>query len=69
MSIFEEGPQRIGSRKSFVVVPEDVRRAHATPREPLGRWLVDDLPRGANLDFAGDRESRRKIPFTDEVTE
>ena len=65
----EEGPQRIGSRKSFVVVPEHVWRAHAAPREPLGRWLVDNVPRGANLDFAGDRESRRKIPFTDEVTE
>lgn len=65
----EEGPQRIGSRKSFVVVPEHVWRAHATPREPLGRWLVDNVPRGANLDIPGDRGSRREIPFIDGVTE
>ena len=65
----EEGPQRIGSRKSFVVVPEHVWRACSIPREPLGRWLVDNVPRGANLDIPGDRGSRRKIPFTDGATE
>ena len=45
----EEGPQRIGVRRTFVVVPERLWREQAPGREPLGRWLVDNVPRGANL--------------------
>ena len=59
-----EGPQRIGARKHFVVVPESMWRAHAPERKPLGRWLIEDMSRGTNLeipDRAGD--SRREIPF------
>ena len=62
----EEGPQRIGTRRPFVVVPERVWEARAPSRPPLGRWLVDNLPRGVNLDIPDRRESRREIPFRDE---
>ena len=60
----EEGPQRIGVRKPFVVVPERVWLAHAPVRTPLGQWLIDNMPRGVNLEIPRDRGSRRKIPFS-----
>ena len=59
----EEGPQRIGVRKPFVVVPERLWEAHAPVRTPLGEWLVNNMPRGVNLEIPRDRGSRRKIPF------
>ena len=59
-----EGPQRIGARKRFVIVPEAAWQAHApTPRTPLGRWLVENMPRGINLETP-DRRSNREIPFS-----
>ena len=61
----EEGPQRIGARKAFVVVPEHVWNAQSSPRKPLGQWLIDNMPRGTNLEIPGDRNSRREIPFDD----
>ncbi|MCY3819185.1 MAG: hypothetical protein OXH52_07470 [Gammaproteobacteria bacterium] len=61
----EQGPQRIGTRKSFVVVPADVRDGRQSPREPLGRWLVENVPRGTNLE-APDRSSNRPVPLLDE---
>jgi len=62
----EEGPQRIGKRKSFVVVPAETWERHVPPRKPLGQWLVENMPRGVNLEIPHDRSSRREIPFTDE---
>ena len=62
-----EGPQRIGARKPFIVVPERVWREHAPPpRKPLGQWLIENMPRGTNLEIP-DRggDSRREIPFAD----
>ena len=63
-----EGPQRIGARKHFVVVPESVWHAHALERKPLGRWLIENMPRGTNLEIP-DRGSTRKVPFIDEDDE
>ena len=59
----EEGPQRIGVRRAFVVVPEHVWHAHSPVRTPLGQWLVENMPRGLHLEIPGDRRSRREIPF------
>ncbi|WP_419942842.1 type II toxin-antitoxin system prevent-host-death family antitoxin [Candidatus Palauibacter sp.] len=59
----EQGPQRIGVRRAFVVVSERMWREKAPGREPLGRWLVDNVPRGLNLDIPRERGSRREIPF------
>lgn len=65
----EKGPQRIGVRRAFVVVPERVWQAHAPVRTPLGQWLVENMPRGVHLEIPGDRRSRREIPFASGDTE
>lgn len=59
-----EGPQHIGRRKSFVVVSTGDWYAKRPPRKPMDRWLVDNMPRGVNLDITGERRSRRERPFT-----
>ena len=59
----EQGPQRIGVRRSFVVVSERLWREKTLVREPLGRWLIENIPRGQDLEIPGERESRRGIPF------
>ena len=60
----EEGPQLIGTQKKYVVVPAHLWEEKQPPRKPLGKWLVENMPRGTNLeipDLGG--ESRREIPF------
>ena len=64
----EEGPQRIGTRKPFVVVPARTWEEKARPGKPLGQWLIENVPRGTNLEVP-DRRSRRPIPFIDEKAE
>ncbi len=65
----EEGPQRIGRRKSFVVVPAETWEAHVPPRKPLGQWLIDNMPRGVDIPIPDRRDSGREIPFSDEDEE
>ena len=65
----QEGPQRIGVRKSFVVVPAELWHASTQAVKPLGRWLVDNIPRGANLVTPDRREPGRGIPFSGGETE
>lgn len=36
------------------------------PRIPLGQWLVENMPRGTDLEVPDRRESNRKIPFIDD---
>ena len=64
----EEGPQRIGTRKPFVVVPAKIWEEKARPRKPLGQWLIENVPRGTNLEVP-DRSYHRPIPFIDEEAE
>ena len=66
----EEGPQRIGARKPFVVVPAHVWDAQQTPtRKPLGQWIIENLPRGIELEIPSRRERGREIPFLAEADE
>ena len=65
----EEGPQRIGERKSFIVTAERVQEKRAPELMPLGKWLVANTPRGTNLEIPSRRGSSRKIPFIDEESE
>ena len=65
----DEGPQRIGTRKTYVVIPEKDWEARQKPRIPLGKWLVENMPRGTNLEIPRDRGSERPIPFIDEDVE
>ena len=74
----EEGPQRIGTRKSFVVVPESVwkgrngeagpekKEEDSAPRKPLGQWLVENMPCGTDLEIPDRKMDKdRPIPFID----
>ena len=61
----EEGPQRIGLRKPFVVVPERTWRERAPERKPLGQWLVENMPRGVELELPSRRDPPREVPFAD----
>ncbi len=60
----EEGPQRIGTRRPFVVVPAAAWEEKASARKPLGQWLMENLPRGIELELPG-RSSNRPVPFSD----
>jgi prevent-host-death family protein len=62
----EEGPQRIGTKETFVVVPEQTWRALTSPRKPLGRWLIETMPRGEALELPERKEPQRPVPFLDE---
>ena len=46
-----EGPQRIGTRRPFIVVPADAWYARTHPPKPLGQWLIENVPRGTNLEI------------------
>ena len=59
----EEGPQQIGKRRPCVVVSAKQWHANNPPHKPMGKWLVDNIPRGINLNFDFDRNSEREITF------
>ena len=63
-----EGPQRIGSRRPFIVVPAEAwYEKTQTPKKermPFGQWLVENTPRGTNFEVPS-RKSNRPIPFVD----
>ncbi|MXW30488.1 MAG: hypothetical protein F4Z88_07100 [Chloroflexi bacterium] len=63
----EQGPQRIGVQRAFIVVPERVWRERAHPRKPLGQWLVENFPRGIELELPSRDDDDREIPFADEA--
>lgn len=61
-----EGPQVIRARSPFIVQPESLPQSkHAPQSKPLGKWLIENVPRGANFDTPRDRHSKRPIPFVD----
>ena len=65
----EEGPQYIGVKKLFVVMPANTPSDAKTAPEHLGRWLVENTPRGTNLEIPSRREAGREIPFINEADE
>ena len=68
----EEGPQRIGERKTFIVTAERKRKSSPVPEGmPLGKWLVANTPRGTNLEIPSRHRGKtsRKTPFIDEESE
>ena len=64
----EEGPQRIGTRKPFVVMTEKLWQDQTKPPRPLGQWLVENVPRGTELEIPQDRRSARVAPFVEDRT-
>ncbi len=70
----EEGPQRIGLRKPFLVVSErqwrsrehDLEWRRRVPEEmPMGKWLVENMPRGVGLELPDRSDPPRETPFSD----
>ena len=61
-----EGPQRIGVRRSFILVPSRLWQTKEPPGKHMGKWLVENMPRGTNLPVPDRREPEPKIPFIDE---
>lgn len=49
-------------------VPEAGCEEIAPPRKPLGRWLMENMPQGVEIELP-DRSSDRPTPFTDEEDE
>ena len=62
----EEGPQRIGIKKTFVVVSLQTWRTLVAPTPELGKWLVENMPRGLVLPVPNRAEPERRNPFVDE---
>jgi len=58
----QEGPQRIGLRQPFFVMPAAMWEANSSSRKPLGQWLLGNLPQGVDLESPS-RVSQREIPF------
>ena len=63
----EEGPQIIGTARPCIVVPESLWRENATDPKPLGKWLVENTPRGDPLTLPQRGELGRRVPFADET--
>ena len=72
--VAEVDGQRAKEAKDFVVVPVDVWQKKNAPEKQfpdkhLGKWLVENTPRGTNLEIPSRRETGRKIPFINEADE
>ena len=48
--VTEVGPQKIGIRRSYVVITESKWREVSEPNQSLGQWLVKNMPRVLNDD-------------------
>ena len=64
----EKQPQRIGTRRTYVVVPQTVWRERTEPGIPLGPWLAENIRRGVELDdvLPSRHEPVRPLPFHDD---
>ena len=64
-----EGPQYIGTGKTFVVSPVEATPDQDEPELTLGQWLVENAPRGTNLVVPDDEPPEDEIPWTEEVNQ
>jgi len=66
----EDGPQRIGVEKPFIVIPAETWDAMNPPDEnplPLGKWLLANMPRGEELPLPSRKDADRPIPFIEDA--
>ena len=49
------------------IVPADAWYAKTPPRKPIGQWLIDNIPRGINLEIPDRHESEHEIPFITQI--
>lgn len=63
------GPQRIGTLRRYVVMPEDDWRAlaSAAPKPSLGQFILHHMPRLDDLEPPRREGPPRPIPFADET--
>lgn len=61
----EVGPQQIGLQRPHVVVPLDQWRARTEPEPNFGAWLVENAPRGCEIELPSRDDADREIPFAD----
>ena len=73
----EKGPQHIGTDRPFVVVPAETwyaqeqrhRQSQQQSRKPMGQWLLENMPRGIDLELPSRHEPERPIPFLNQENE
>ena len=63
-----EGPQHIGTRKTFVVVPAESWYRSQEPRRTWAGGWSRMSPEASTGTYPGDRQSDRRVPFTGEDT-
>jgi prevent-host-death family protein len=61
----EEGPQRIGTKRRFVIVPEEEWQKHAEQPLHIGQWLLKNMPRIDDLELPDRAEPERPPLFSD----
>lgn len=65
-----EGPQFIGRRRRYVVMPFEDWQARAEPKMGLGEWLVANAPRCCDdFELPSRDDGDREIPFADLMEE
>ena len=64
-----DGPQRIGTRRRYVVMPEEDWRAMApaAAKPSLGQFILHHMPRIDDLELPSREDPQRPIPFADET--
>ena len=64
----KDGPQYIGvPQRPFKITRAEPIEDPAPPPMPLGKWLIENMPRGVELEIPADsRKSSRPIPFIDD---
>ena len=56
---------RSKSKQIWIVAEAEARLSES--RKPMGQWLVDNMPRGTDLEIPDRHESGREIPFISEA--
>ena len=56
---------RSKSKQTWTVAETKARLSE--PRKPMGQWLVDNMPRGIDLEIPGRDEPEREIPFITQI--
>lgn len=65
----DDGPQRIGTRVQYVVIAAEQWDAMSPARPPMGRWLLENMPRHTTLEPPDRRDPPRPVPFVSEDAE
>jgi len=59
----EEGPQIIGKRTEFVILPKEQWLNLIAQKPSLGSWLVENMALNIDLELPNRAEPEREIPF------